>query len=89
MALQHIPHCALRYTTTAIKVLLQKLSWRHIDFMIMGFIAKISLNLINLTIYSGLTVDYGEYFNLSVDFYLTMVADQSTECANSLHHVYR
>ena len=71
-----------------IKVSLQKLSWHHIDFMIVSFIAKISLDLDQFD-YSGLTVDYGEYFNLSVDFYFDH--DRRSKyrmcwSANCLHH---
>ena len=47
----------------------------------MGFIAEICLTLtVYIKEYSGLTVDYGENFKLTVDFILTKVANRSTEC---------
>ena len=61
---------------TWVKILTEKiLSWDCIDFTIVGFIAEISFYLDQLDCiyvskrYSGLTVDYGEYFKLTIDFY--------------------
>ena len=49
------------------------LSWHCIDFTIVSFIAEISLDLDQLDRIhqrdSDLTVDYGENFKLTVDFY--------------------
>ena len=53
----------------------KKLSWHCIDFTIVGFITEILLDLDQFDnkyqrdIVPGLTVDYGEHFKLTVDFY--------------------
>ena len=59
-------------SSSSVKVLTEKnLSWHCIYFTTVGFITEISLDHLDHIHqrYSGLTIDYGEYFELTVDFY--------------------